>query len=120
MKTLVVSIKSPADGDLVILEYSSARGGVTSAKHKIKGDHKLPKEQTDGTWILEDAPGDTPRGIATKLAESIQKDWMPEAFEARVNDAGDLIIGCTGLVQNVKFKSVVEGNGGTTVEITEF
>ena len=120
MKTLVVSIKSPADGDLVILQYSSSSGGVTSAKHKIQGDRKLPKEQADGAWTLVDVPGDTPREIATKLAESIQKDWMPEAFEARVNDAGNVIIGCTGLVQDVKFKSVVEGDGGTTVEITEF
>lgn len=122
MKTLVFSIKNPADGDLVIIQYSDVHGGVTSAKHKILGERTKPVLDAEG-FVIGTLPiaAQTPKDIATVLAGIINNEWMHEAFEARVggSDSSSLIIGCTGLVPSVTFKSVVEGAGGTTVDVLE-
>lgn len=122
MKTMVFSIKNPADGDMVIIQYSDPRGGVTSAKHKILGERTKPILDAEG-FVTGTQPiaAQTPKDVATSLAGAINNEWMHEAFEARVggSDSASLIIGCTGLVPNVTFKAVVEGQGGTTVDVLE-
>ncbi len=122
MKTILVTIKEPAEDDLVIVEYSSIRGGCTSVKHRIVGAHQRAHADENGIVSkIEDVPAQTARDVATILAGKIRSEWMPEAFEARVHpDTGALIIGCTGLVNDVTFRTSVAGDGGTPVEIAEF
>lgn len=123
MKAIVFSITDPADKDLIIIEYSDIRrGGVTSVKHRVRGAHQ--RAQTDEAGVvaaIENVPGETQRDIAKILANHIVKDWMPEAFEASVkDDTGQLVVKCTGLVPDVKFKAFVEGGGSTKIEMMEF
>lgn len=122
MKTIVFSIRNPADGDLVVIQYSDVRGGATSAKHKILGERTKPILDGEG-FVTGTQPiaAQGPKDIATFLAGIINNEWMHEAFEARVGgaDGASLIVGCTGLVPNVTFKAVVEGPGGTTVDVLE-
>jgi hypothetical protein len=122
MKTVVISFKTPADGDLIIIEYSDVRGGVTSAMHRVVGGRTMPNLDADG-FVTGTQPiaAQTPKDIALRLAGIVRSEWMNEAFEARVGgvDSSSLIIGCTGLVDNVRFKAFVEGAGGTTVEVME-
>lgn len=121
MKTLVFTIKTPAEGDLIIVEYSSTRGGCTHVKHQVIGAHQRAQADEKGVVTkLENVPAETPRDIAAILAGKIKTDWMPEAFEAKVNEqSGNLIVNCTGLVQDVMFRASVAGDGGTAVEMME-
>jgi hypothetical protein len=123
MKTLVVDFIDPTDGDLIIIEYASPRGGVTSVKHTVVGAHQKAKADADGVvQEITTFPAETPHDIARDLAFLINKDWMHEAFEAKVGgtNKSSLVIGCTGLVNDVTFKGFVEGSGATKVSITEF
>lgn len=101
MKSVVITIDKPATGDILFVEYSGARGGCT------KSEVTIPPAATVAT-------------IAHAIAQDINANWLKEAFSAKVNDKGALIIGCSDLVADVKFKVYVEGKGGTTAEIMEF
>ena len=121
MKTLLITITDPTDGDLIVLEYNdTVGGGCTSVTHKVKGEFQRAHVAADGRVEgLETVPAETPAAIATILAGLINKDWMKEAFQARVK-SDTLIVHCSGLVPHVKFKGFVEGDGDTQVTLTEF
>ena len=123
MKTLLITITDPTDGDLIVLEYSdTVGGGCTSVTHKVRGKHQVAQTDADGSVTdLVNVPGETGSDIGRSLAHTINKNWMSEAFQARVkDDTGALIVHCTGLVPHVKFKGFVEGDGATQVTLTEF
>lgn len=99
MKTVLFTI-APCAGDLLIVQYRSARGGRTHVMHRI-------------------APGETAKDVSEVLAAAITREWPPEAFQAKAQN-GQLVINCTGLVQDVTFSHDIEGTGGTLVTIQEF
>jgi hypothetical protein len=121
MKTLLINFNSPTGGDLLIVEYSSPRGGCTSVKHRVLGKRTNPIFDGDGfVKKTEDLPAQSQRDIATTMSGLINKEWMHEAFQAGVVDkTGALKIHCTGLVEDVKFKGIVEGKGSSTIDILE-
>ena len=123
MKTVLIKIRAPVGGDLVIVQYSSPRGGVTSAKYLVRGDHKLPQKNDAGEIIdLISMPGDDAAAVARELAKQINTDWMPGdgCFRAKVRPDGSLVVNCGDHVDNVAFSGIVEGAGGTAIEIEEF
>lgn len=102
MKTIVVTITQPAEGDLVIVNYEAKGGGKTSIKHAI-------------------AAGQTPRDVALALAEQVNKQWMPETAHAKVKDNGTLVINCIGnYLDDANFTVEKAGDGGTVVTKDEF
>lgn len=124
MKTLVFTIKNPAKGDLIVVEYSDVRGGRTAVDYTVIGAHLKPITDERGVVVsAENVPSETPAQIADILAKLINNPsggWMPEAFEAGVvESSGALKIHCTGLVQNVRFGCSVAGKGGTGIEMME-
>jgi hypothetical protein len=122
MKLILCEIVAPHDGDLVIVQYTdSVGGGSTSAKHKVVGERKAVITNDDGHVVgTKDVPGETGAQIAADLASQINTGWLKEGFKASVDaESGALKIYCTDLVPNVKFKSVVEGQGNTQVFVKE-
>ena len=124
MKTLLVTINNPANGDLVIIEYlDKTAGGCTSAKTVVVGERVRPILDGDGYVTgTEPVPAQTSRDVAKVLGDLIRKDWISEAFQARVNEeTGSLVIHCTDLVADkVVFRASVAGTGGTTLDLLEF
>jgi hypothetical protein len=122
VKTVVVSIQNPVEGDLIVVEYNDVRGGSTSVKHRVIGARKRPILDDNGFAVgFDDIPAETARDIALLFAMEINTEWMKEAFTAKVKEGSDrLIVGCTDLVsERIRFQASVAGNGGTTVEIEE-
>lgn len=123
MKTLVIDIRTPADGDEIIIEYRSPRGGKTAVKHRVIGARKKPiiEEDTGLAISMEHVPAQTARDIATALASQINSTWMKEAFQAKTkNDTGSLVVNCHDMVSDVEFSAEVIGAGGTKVEFMVF
>lgn len=121
MKTVVFDFRTPAPGDLVIVQYSSPRGGRTHASHRVRGARKNPVLDGDAVVGLNDIPADTPFDIARALGSEIGRSWMGDCFQAKVKiETGQLIVACSNQVSDVAFSADVEGGGGTTVEVTEF
>jgi hypothetical protein len=122
VKLILCEIAAPHDGDLVIVQYTdSVNGGSTAAMHKVVGERKAVITNDDGHVTgTKDVPGETPAQIAADLAQQINTHWLKEAFKAAVDEeSGALKVYCTDLVPNVKFKSVVEGQGNTQVFVKE-
>lgn len=122
MRTLIFTIKSPAKGDLIVVEYADPRGGCTAVDYTVIGPHMLPKEDERGIVVaVDEVPGETAAQIAAVMAHTINNQWMAEAFQASVKEAsGSLVIKTTDLVNHVRFRCSVAGSGGTTVEMDEF
>lgn len=120
MKTLAFDI-NPVAGDLLLLQYRSSRGGRTHVAHLVKGERKLPVRGEDDEVIrLDILPPETGKDVALALADQINKTWVREAFTAKVNDKGTLIVHCNDAVSDVTFSHDIEGKGGSTVTMTEF
>lgn len=120
MKTVLVRIATPGDGDLVIIEAAPAGGGRNGAKHSVKGPRIRPKLDAEGfATDVEDVPADTPQTIATELASQINTEWLPECAQAVAKD-GMLVIKCTDLFSDVTFTTHVQGVAGTTMSMEEF
>lgn len=122
MKTLVIDIRNPADGDEIIIEYASSRGGKTAVKHKVVGARHRPIIDDSGlATAMEPVPAQTSRDVAKLIADQINMHWMKEAFQAKVKeDTGSLVVNCHDMVSDVRFAAEVNGGGGTTVDLTEF
>lgn len=120
MKMVLVDIRKPAAGDLIIVAYSDPRGGCTAAKHKIAGARKRPIMDAEGFMSdVQDLPAETPAQVAQALASIITKEWMT-CFEASVNHAtGQLVIKCASEVSANRFFAEIEGPGGTETSISE-
>lgn len=120
MKTLVIDIIDPADGDLVIIMYEAARGGRTHVMHRVVGEHQGVRASEDGRVTeLFDVPAQTPKDIAEIFAGLINAQWPKEGFNARLKD-GSLVVFCQDMVSDVTFSAEVEGGGGTKVSLKEF
>lgn len=122
MKTVVIDIKDPVEGDLVIVNYCSPRGGKTSAKHAVAGVRKRPQLDAEGfATLVETVPAETARDVAQALVGQISKEWPTEGFQAGVkDDTGALVIKCADVVSDVIFSVEVAGEGGTTFSMMEF
>lgn len=122
MRTLIFTIKNPAKGDLIVVEYSDPRGGCTAVDYTVIGPHMLPHQDERGIVVsAEQVPSETPAKIAGILAQMVNDKWMAEAFQASVKEAsGALVIKTTDLVNHVRFRCSVAGTGGTAVEMDEF
>jgi hypothetical protein len=120
MRTILVHIKNPTPGDLVIVNACHAKGGKDSAKYKIRGPWKQVTKITDDGTILEtqDVSQDNATVIADQLMQQINKDWLPECVQAKVkNDF--LVINCTDLYDAVTITAEVHGDG-TVTELVEY
>lgn len=123
MKTLVIDIRNPADGDEIIIEYASSRGGKTAVKHKVVGPRQRPILDADSGLAIsmEPVPAQTSRDVAKLIADQINMHWMKEAFQAKVKeDTGSLVVNCHDMVSDVRFVAEINGGGGTTVDLMEF
>lgn len=122
MKTIVVSIANPADGDLVIINVHGRSGGKTSVKHTVTGPRKIPIMDEAGFLTGHTPkPGESQRDVAASLAHEINQTIMPECAHAKTKgDSGALIINCTSLYDDITFSAEVHGKGGTTVTLDEF
>jgi hypothetical protein len=96
-----MDIKTPAAGDLVIVQYRAPRGGRTHVMHRV-------------------AAKETARDVTASLARAINHEWMPEFIQAKVNDKGSLIVNCADAVSDVTFSHDIEGDGGTQLSMMEF
>lgn len=121
MKTLVIDIRNPADGDEIILQYESPRGGKTAVKHKVVGPRHRPILDDQGLAVsMEPIPAQTPADIATAFGQAINTQWLG-AFRAKVKEGGSsLIVSCQDEVSDVVFSTEVNGTGGTIVDMMEF
>lgn len=122
MKTLVFDFKTIAGGDLILLSYSGPRGGRTHVSYKVMGAHTGVRADDQGrvTDTFE-VPCETPAQVAKVLADQINREWLKEAFQARVKeDTGSLVVSCQDMVADCKFSVDVEGGGGTKVSLSEF
>lgn len=124
MKTVLVTIKTPGDGDEVFVEAASAGGGISGAKHRVKGPRLRPKLDADGfATEVENVPAETANQIAAALANQINNGgdlpaWNAECAKASAKD-DMLIIHCTPLFMDTTFTTHVDGEGGTILSLTE-
>lgn len=117
MKSVILEIKNPADGDLVIINAEAPGGGKISAKHRIVGARRRPllDEQGFATEVKDVAP-ETAQDVATSLAAQISKEWMPETVKAYAKpNTNMLVINCSDLFSDVAITTEVHGAGGTQI-----
>jgi hypothetical protein len=122
MKTMVITIADPADGDLVIVNAEAPRGGKTSVKHRVIGARQRPVLDEHGfATSVEDVPAQTARDIAVIMAELLTGGWLPGQMEAKPKgDNGALVVHCTQDFSDLKFSTEVHGDGGTKATLEEF
>lgn len=124
MKTALFKVTDGgADGDLVVVMYTTPRGGLSNASYIIKGErYPMAFDPVTGDPVkIEGAPaipGDTPDDIVKGLAFSINRngsEFCEGQFTAEAK--GDmLVIGCSDLVSDITFISQVQGKGTAKIE----
>lgn len=118
MKTELFKVSGePKDGDMIVLSYTTPRGGQSNARYRMHGrkiEAKINGEEIEKIVT----PAETPSEIVSGLAGAINNsrgDYCPNQFHA-VGKDDMLIVTCSDLVDNVIFLTHVAGEGTVQFE----
>jgi hypothetical protein len=116
MKTELFKVSGePKTGDMIVLSYTTPRGGNSNARYAMKGrtvTAEIDGDEVKKVVVAADSPADIVKGLAAAINNS-RGDYCPGQFHATGRD-DMLIVTCSDAVNDVIFSTHVAGEG--TVE----
>jgi len=122
MKTLIVTLGGACTvGDLLIIEYSHPRGGVSAIKAQVREPKDEIVENPVSGMKSVKTTGDTLATLVQQFLDDISRgqSWPGEEFKgaAREGKPNSFAVKCSDYVSDVIFKAYVQGAETETIEI---